>query len=94
MVKYVACLEGLTFTPSVLYKGKDEVEATKQRTLGNEAFQKRDYQKAFFYYTVSIIKAEYPSHEDKVMLLSLLFMGPLMSFHVDTEHHTDKVTDW
>lgn len=62
----MASLEGLVFSPKPIFKAKDEAEAEKQRTLGNAAFQKRDFQKAFLHYTVSVIKAEHPSNENKV----------------------------
>jgi hypothetical protein len=65
-VKFAASLEGLVFSPKPVFKPKDEAEADRQRSLGNEAFQKRDYQKALLHYAVSVIKAEYPSNDNKV----------------------------
>ncbi len=71
VIKYVASLEALYFSPRPVFKAKDEAEAIKQRTLGNEAFAKRDLQKAFLHYTVSVIKAEHPLIGEKVQFLSL-----------------------
>ena len=66
LVKFAASLEGLVFSPKPVFKAKDEAEATRQRSLGNEAFQKRDYQKALLHYTVSVIKSEHPTTDRKV----------------------------
>ena len=66
LVKFAASLEGLVFSPKPVFKAKDEAEATRQRSLGNEAFQKRDYQKALLHYTVSVIKSENPTTDRKV----------------------------
>jgi hypothetical protein len=71
LVKFAASLDGLVFSPRPVFKPKDESEAAKQRQLGNEAFQKKDFSKACLHYTVSVVKAEHPSNDNKVPLAKL-----------------------
>lgn len=69
LVKFVAGLESLVFSPKPLFKAKDEAESAKRRALGNDCFQKREYHQACLHYTISVIRAKYPKNNEKVKII-------------------------
>ena len=76
LLKFVSNLEGMSlFTPKVIFKGKDDELAIKERFVGNEAFQKGNFTQAFIHYSYSIMKADYPKQnndeKDKVKIHKL-----------------------
>ena len=61
IVKFAAYIEGMAiFLPKPFYAKKNNDEAQESREKGNEFFKKGDFKKAFFHYTIAVMKAEYP----------------------------------
>ena len=61
IVKFAAYIEGMAiFLPKPFYARKNNDEAQESREKGNEFFKKGDFKKAFFHYTIAVMKAEYP----------------------------------
>jgi hypothetical protein len=61
LIKFASNIEGMViFTPKNAFKPKDHEAAKRARLEGNESFKAGDFKKAFMFYSVAVIRANYP----------------------------------
>ena len=66
LIKFASNVEGMAiFLPKPFFKSKNMEEAKAAREKGNEMFKKGQIEKASMYYSVAVIKANYPEDAEQ-----------------------------
>ena len=87
-------VEGMViFTPAPVFKPKSDAEAHEARLKGNALYKKGQDQKAYYAYSVAVIKSVYPDHDDSSSTMLAYSLANRSACLVRMEMYKEAIDD-